>query len=90
METLNTPQNAKKTNKQHSGKKLIKRTEIQDSPFTIISQENEHFVTMGNYRISEKCNSIEEAKSLTKINWNLITTVTAIIVEKLIENQNNK
>lgn len=69
---------------------LLKRYDIADSPFMVISIEdkNEHFGVMGKFRLTEKFETFDEAHDATsQMNWNKITQVTALICQELIENQ---
>lgn len=99
---LNTQQSANTTTKQNFGintkknkknKELIKRTIIENTPFTIIEINEEYFITMGSYRISEKFKTLEEAtEEANTINWNKIIQVISILMdhEKKIINLKNE
>lgn len=60
---------------------LVKRTEVSDTPFTIIETEGRVFGTFGQYRITEPSDSyaLVEAE-LRRITWNRIVQIVAIIV----------
>ena len=64
--------NVKEVAKEGSSKEeLIKRVQIKDSPFEVITQDGYSFGVMGNYRLTEKSNDAKEvAKELKKITWN--------------------
>jgi SHS2 domain-containing protein len=64
---------------------LIRRTEVKNTPFVVISlNEKEHFATLGEYRITEKYESQEEAEKECKaITWNRIIQIVMILNEKL-------
>lgn len=74
---------AKKIAKQNSGKKkqLIKRERYKDTPFDIITVAKEHWVGMGNFKLSEK---VTDKKILTdridEKNWWFITTVINTVI----------
>lgn len=71
-----------KTDKEQKNEELIKKTEIKDSPFIIISTENRHFGTLGQYRLTEDYKTLEEAIMKTeKITWNRIIQVISLIHE---------
>lgn len=62
---------------------LIKRTEVHDSPFTIIGIDGKYFGSMGKYRITESYDTEDEAYGVTeKITWNRIVQVIAIMLDK--------
>lgn len=75
--------NAEKVDKKDSGKKeLIKRVQIKDSPFEVITQDGYSFGVMGNYRLTEKSNDPKEiAKELKKITWNRVIQIVMILDE---------
>lgn len=82
-EKLHTLGSVKKTDKQNSSKELIKRKEIKDTPFTVISVKNGNFGVMGEYRITEVKESIKEVeKELKEITWNRIVQVMMILTKK--------
>tara|TARA_B100001094_G_C18039641_1_gene724339 strand:- start:712 stop:1005 length:294 start_codon:yes stop_codon:yes gene_type:complete len=61
---------------------LIERENIEDSPFTIVSIEEEHFGVMGEYRLTEKYSNKEELKKeLSKITWNRIIQIVMVLDE---------
>ncbi len=63
---------------------LIKRTEIADSPFTVIETEGKVFGTMGQYRLTEQFDSFEEAMEETRLfTWNRVVQVMMLLVDKL-------
>ena len=78
--------NAKKVNKKESGnEELIKRKQITDSPFEVITRDGYSFGVMGNYRVTEqnysKYQVKEVSKELEKITWNRIIQVIMILDE---------
>lgn len=74
--------------KQLTSEELIKRTEVENSPFIIININDEYFGTLGKYRITEIYNNFNDCKNdLEKITWNRITQVIQLIFETL---KNNK
>lgn len=76
------------------GKELIKRENIENTPFTIITIEKEHFATMGKYRITEPTKNKEELiKEIQTITWNRLIQVISIMMEqdkKLITTKNEE
>lgn len=89
LELSNTSQNVKKTDKQNSSNEIMKYKNIEDTPFTIVSQNKEHFGIIGNHRITESYKNIEELeKNLKEFSWNKVTQVIWAIVEKFKETNN--
>jgi hypothetical protein len=67
----------------------MKYKNIEDTPFTIVSQNKEHFGIIGNHRITESYKNIEELeKNLKEFSWNKVTQVIWAIVEKFKETNN--
>jgi len=75
--------NVNGTDKKKSGKEeLVKRKQLKDSPFEIITQEGYSFGVMGEYRVTEKADTVKEIeKELKKITWNRIIQVVMILTE---------
>ena len=60
---------------------LIKFTDVENTPFTVISKEDEHIVMLGKYRVSETFENQEEAiKDAESITWNRITQLITIML----------
>lgn len=69
---------------------LIKRTEIETTPFTIVELDGKHFGTIGKYKITPDYETHEEAhNSVTQLTWNNITNLIFILNE-IIKNQNEQ
>lgn len=77
--------NAEKTHNKDSGtseNQTIKRVEIPDSPFHVITIDGESFGVMGDYRLTEKSASETEVREeLSKITWNRIVQVVMLLEE---------
>lgn len=70
---------------------LIERKEVDNTPFVIVhsTEKGEYFGALANYRLTEIYDSYELAKkAVTKLNWDNIVRVIAIIVEQY--NKQNK
>ena len=85
METLtkeSISMNVEKANKQDSSE-LIKREQLKDTPFTMISIEDDKwFGTMGEYRMTEEYNSRGELEdALRCITWNRLIQVIMVLDE---------
>lgn len=66
---------------------LVKRHEIKDTPFTIVEIEGEFFATMGQYRLTEKFKTYEEAHdTITANTWNNVTNLIITLHEILKQN----
>lgn len=76
----------KETNKPDSNYELVKRHEVQGTPFTVIElvDDKKIFGVLGNYRITEPMKTVAEAQTeLQKITWKRILQVIGIAIEKL-------
>lgn len=82
---MNIRTNAKKTDKENSSSKLIEREEVENSPFTIVSEEGKgHYVIMGDYRLTEATENKEELiKDINEKNWNFLTTVIGTLIDAI-------
>ena len=59
----------------------IKREDVKDSPFTIITIEGKSFGTMGEYRLTEEGNIKDIRKQLKTITWNRVIQVIMLLDE---------
>jgi hypothetical protein len=59
----------------------IKREDVKDSPFTIITVDEGSFGVMGEYRLTEVGNIKEIRKQLKTITWNRIVQVIMLLDE---------
>lgn len=67
-----------------TGEELIKQSHVLGTPFTIVSQNNQHFVAVGNARLTEFFNSYEEAlNAVTEKTWDLIINTIVFVNSKL-------
>jgi hypothetical protein len=67
-----------------SNEELIKRNEIEGTPFVKVEQDGHKFLTLGNYRITDVDITDEEIKKLTTgQNWLFLTTVIGVIAEQV-------
>jgi len=63
---------------------LIKRYEIEETPFTIVYTNNVYFGTMGQYKLTKDYDTKEEAeKAVTAVTWNNITNLVILLNEIL-------
>jgi len=59
----------------------IKREDVKDSPFTIITIDGKSFGTMGEYRLTEEGNIKDIRKQLKTITWNRVIQVIMLLDE---------
>lgn len=72
------PESSNTTDKEHLNFK-----QIENTPFTIISEEEKVFAVMGKYRLTENYNSAEECeKAVTEITWNRLIQVISIMINE--------
>lgn len=63
---------------------LVKRTEIPNSPFVIIETERGCFGALGEYKVTEDYETVEEVeKDLGDVSWNNITKLILVLIEKM-------
>lgn len=86
------------TDKENSSREeLVKRKNIENTPFEIITIEGRSFGAMGSYRVTEAYEKIKDVeKELTKITWDRIVQVIMILnevksnLDKTVETTNKK
>lgn len=95
MKSMNTTEsengqlNANQINNYDSNYEKFSSIDIENTPFTIITdnEENKHFGCMGNHRLTEQYENIEELKTeLKTITWNKIIQVIIILTNTKIPN----
>lgn len=73
------------------GKELVRRTDIKDSPFQVVTTEGKTFGVMGKWRITEAEESNEEnfeeveekvIQELERMTWNRVIQVIMILTSK--------
>lgn len=72
------------------GTELIIRTEIEETPFTIvnITEDKTFFGAIGMYKITNDYETAEEVKKeLSEINWNRIIQVVGILIEQMLDHK---
>jgi len=76
-------------NEQEETTELFTKTEVENTPFIIITMNGKSFGTFGQYRITEEYHTIEQVKTeLEKITWNRIIQISSLIVEILTKKLN--
>ncbi len=68
-------------------KELISKTEIRDTPFTVIEIDKQFFGVMGQHRITEVSdNKMKVIKELKKFSWNRVMQVMMLLGQQGIFN----
>lgn len=58
-------------------------TNIEDSPFTIVRQDDKYYGVIGNHRLTDSYEDLDKLKEdLLEISWNRLTQVIWAVVEK--------
>lgn len=77
--------NAKKTDNSQYGEEERVSYKIDGTPFANRIEDGKWFITMGNHKITEPCETAEEAESLVfKLNWLTLIRVMAVVVDNTI------
>lgn len=72
-----------KDDRNEEAEELVKRTDIEGTPFTIIETDGKIFGVMGKYRITEPAESFELVKAeLKQITWNRILQMIIIVTQE--------
>lgn len=66
---------------------LIEREEVEGTPFTLIKHDEQWYILMGRYRLSEGMTKEDALKNANTMDWNKILQVMTIIVQNQ-EDQN--
>lgn len=66
-------------------KQLVERIDVKNSPFTIVRNENDYYLTMGKYRLHGKGMSSEKEclNYLEENRWNIIGIICSIMFDNL-------
>lgn len=84
-ELLNTQRNAESNHNKNST--LVERNKIEGTPFYLLKNNNEYFITYGKYRITEPTTTEEETlKKLESEKWLITMHMIIIIIEMKFEN----
>lgn len=65
-----------------NGQELVSRTEVADSPFTIIGTEGKYFAVMGAYKVTEQYDTEEEVLEKLGFSWDRVTQIFAIMLNQ--------
>ena len=69
---------------------LVKQYDVTDTPFKAVGINDEWFLTLGRFRITDPTATLEEQIKMTEgVNWQLLTTVrhTLIVANRFEESQ---
>ena len=66
------------------GEENIRITEIPDSPFKHVKQDDKEFIVLGNHIVHD-CNLMEALKLVKTKDWNIIFNTIIIISEEFIK-----
>ena len=70
-------------NQTNQNTELIKRTDIPNSPFIIVSTEEGHFGALANYKMTPTYGTEKEVlDDLGDVTWNKITNLIIVLIEK--------
>ena len=94
-ESLDT--SAKETNNLESSKnQIIEEEQLNETPFTCVKFDEEYFVTLGNYRITDKYKDKQSAiDEALKPTWDMMVRVMEIVFmiqrkhEEILKDKNN-
>lgn len=64
---------------------LVKREEVEQTPFTIVTTEEGSFLTMGKYRLTEAKTIEEIRKEAKQVTWNRLIQVIMLLNETMKE-----
>ena len=71
-----------KTGNESTNTELLKTTQLENTPFSIVELDNKYFGTIQNYRLTELYDNAQEAEQeLTNFNWNNFTKVVLVLIE---------
>lgn len=66
------------------GEELIKKHEIEDTPFMVVTTEEGSFATLGKYRLTPVYPTKQEAiDDVSKVTWNRILQIISLVNEIL-------
>lgn len=89
MESNTTHGSAKKTDKSNSkSKEMVEQQPIDGTPFTAVRVDEDWFLTMGKYRLTEKLKTIAECVEEAKdASWWRIMQIMNIMIKEHEENK---
>jgi len=70
---------------------LVERIPIEDTPFTAIKCDNQWFLTMGKYRLTEPMPSLDEVtQDAQRADWTRVMQIIQIMIDENEAKRNNK
>lgn len=86
-DTLNTQLNSDETHKPNYSKQILKRDKLYDTPFHVIETEEERFICVGDFRLTDNIGINTDPLAYINTNqWTITLQLISIIVERLDEN----
>lgn len=83
VKSKKSTKNVKTQDNSNCSKELIKREDMKDSPFQVVTTKGQSFGIMGEYRITEMYETVEEVKrELERMTWNRLVQVVMILITK--------
>lgn len=92
MELKSTSGNAKSTDKRNSksNNKLVEQQQVKGTPFTAIKYNDEWFLTLGKYRLTESKKTLSEViKDAKRADWYRVMQIMNIVLDEKIETLKN-
>lgn len=72
------------SNGEDHSEELIERDEVENTPFVMITINNETFGTFGKYRITETYHTKQQCKvELLAMNWNRVIQIMTLVFDML-------
>ena len=64
-----------------ANEELLKVTQIEDTPFACLKNDDKYYLVLGKYRLTQELKSEEECKeAATDASWNRIMQICAIMI----------
>lgn len=83
QESLNTQTSVETLDNKNSNSEIFTQEQVEETPFTIIKNDEKYFGVLGNHRITQLYDTKEECEAnLKDINWNRVMQVIWAVVEK--------
>lgn len=83
QESLNTLTSVETLDNKNSNSEIFTHEQVEETPFTIIKQDEKYFGVLGNHKITQLFDTKEECETdLKDINWNRVMQVIWAVVEK--------
>lgn len=78
-------------NSERDNAPLVEYEKIERTPFTMVKQDGYFFITIGNYLLTQRMLTYEDAMLQLEINkWEIVTNLITLIVRTMNENVSDK